>query len=114
MITLDEARQSFFEYLKLGSELMDRILVTPEANDKVILSWAVFFCSGISCKLTEAFLLGNIDNPHPGVRWEANVKINGLHDLNVQQMRDDGTAWNQEWAVGSCKILKMSKNKDYK
>ena len=94
MLTLDEARQSFFEYLRLGAGLMDSVLVTSDAKDKLMLSWGVYFCSGFSAKLTEAFLLGNVENPHPGVRWEVNVKLNELHDMNVRQLRDDGTAWN--------------------
>ena len=94
MLTIEEARQSFFEYLKLGNELMDRILVTPDAGDKLLLSWAVFFCSGLSAKLTEAFLLENTSRPDPVVRLQTNIKLNELHDLQVVQMQDDGTAWN--------------------
>ena len=94
MLTPEQARESFFEYLQLGTELMDRLVTVSDARDRLILSWAVYCCSGFSAKLTEAFLLGNVENPHPGVRWEVNVKLNELHDMNVRQLRDDGTAWN--------------------
>ena len=94
MITLDEARESFFEYLSLGSQLMNKILATPNPKDKVILSWAIYFCSGISAKITEAFLLENAEHPHPATRLRANTKLHELHNLNVRQIQDDGTAWN--------------------
>ena len=94
MLILDEARASYFEYLALSNKLMDRLLTTPNASDKVILSWSVYFCGGMSAKITEAFLLENIGHLHPSTRVRTNTKLNELHDLNTRQMRDDKTAWN--------------------
>ena len=94
MITLDEARQSFFEYTNLGIELINKAMATPDPQDKLLLSWAIYFCSGISAKITEAFLLEYMGHPHPSTRLRTNTKLNELHDLNIAHMRDDGTAWN--------------------
>ena len=45
-------------------------------------------------EITEAFLLENAGHWHPTTRLRTNTKLNELHDMNVRQMRDDGTAWN--------------------
>lgn len=94
MITIEQARESFYEYVNLGARLIEKAMAHPDPQDKLLLSWAVFFCGGISAKITEAFLLENIGHPHPSTRLRTNTKLNELHDLNVAQMRDDGTAWN--------------------
>ena len=94
MLTIEQARESFFEYLKLGNDILDKIRVTSNANDKLILSWALYFCSGMSAKLTEAFLLENASRPDPSVRLQTNTKLNELHNLSAWQMQDDGSAWN--------------------
>mgnify|MGYP001561307065 CR=1 FL=1 len=94
MITIEQARESFFEYVNFGVELINKAMAHPDPKDKLILSWAIFFCGGISAKITEAFLLENAGHWHPATRLRTNTKLNELHDLNVRQMQDDGAAWN--------------------